>query len=500
MSDTAWFVRDRGHLRGPFSVEQLFQQHRRGQLARFQDISQDRLTWVKAASVIDEFSPQPAASTKSGFTPPLPIQNASISQEGVAFESQPSWSPVPVDTSLLTNGTQPKSPRRLMRVAAIAVPCVLIVAGLAFVLYLNSRNPSGSQPFSYAAITEPATIRSTPNPPVRSPRLRVAAITEPATISSTLDDNEISRAVGLVVIGIEYKKPDGTHGDMLLSTGSCFAVSEDGALVTNRHVVEFFDQMSNADELDERKLLYVRSLVKGNEDLRAIVERNVEKLEPAKQPDAREPAKRPDAREELLKSLSSGMKYTKFEPRIWVFFMGKNGRPEKRVAQLVHLCDESEYDMAVLKVERPKGDSKPFPFFRISANDKHMKRGEEVVALGFPGVTRDPVSVDERLEESLRQRFSSRVESIFKDRDFNYLRNAGQVSLDFTEKTGRRWIQHNAAITHGNSGGPLVTTDGLVVGINTRGDQDGSTFQALSVVQLRAIIEENVKGAVFSDH
>jgi S1-C subfamily serine protease len=451
MSEVSWFVRDKERVRGPFSQEQLMKLHQRGQLARFHDISTDRKNWVKAATLLDPIAREPhPADPQPSPSRPSPSQEVPTAQATTPEQ----WPQAP-EVTLAGDRPRAKTPRSRWAIA-VAAPCVLISIGL---MFLALRDAKSVLPTSFA---------------------------EGSAIQSLEDDDKVAGAVGLVVVGIEQRMPDGTHGDIPISTGTCFVVSEDGTLVTNRHVVEFHDQMSNAQDIDQRKLVYVKKLLENDQ----TVERGLEKV-PAD--------KRGERREEIMKTLSAGLKYSKFDPKIWVFLMGKNNRPDKYVAEVEYLCDKTEFDIAILKIKRAAGDTGRFPAFRISENEKAPKKGDTVVALGFPGVTRDAVSVEEGAEERLRKARASRVESLFKDRDFLYVRTEGKVTQIFSDKaSGCRWIQHNADITHGNSGGPLVAPQGLVVGVNTRGDNDGATYRAISAPQLKGILEKYASGASFS--
>lgn len=57
MPSELWYVRDRNRVTGPFSLEQLDALRRRGQLARFHQVSQDRQTWLSATTLTGLFTP-----------------------------------------------------------------------------------------------------------------------------------------------------------------------------------------------------------------------------------------------------------------------------------------------------------------------------------------------------------------------------------------------------------------------------------------------------------
>jgi len=59
-----------------------------------------------------------------------------------------------------------------------------------------------------------------------------------ALIRTLDDDAEIADAVGFVVCGYRITFPDGTKGEGSFGAGTAFAVSPDGELITNKHVVE----------------------------------------------------------------------------------------------------------------------------------------------------------------------------------------------------------------------------------------------------------------------
>ena len=101
---------------------------------------------------------------------------------------------------------------------------------------------------------------------------------------------------------------------------------------------------------------------------------------------------------------------------------------------------DKDTDLALLQLAAPAGGG-PLPHAVLGDSDK-LKEGDFVMAMGAPwGLSR---SVSMGIIACARR----------------FLPGASQYSL---------WLQTDASISPGNSGGPLVNTEGEVIGINTRG-------------------------------
>lgn len=95
------------------------------------------------------------------------------------------------------------------------------------------------------------------------------------------------------------------------------------------------------------------------------------------------------------------------------------------------VAKSSEHDVAAVKVER-----RNLPTVQLGSS-KSLRTGEEVAALGAPL----------GLEHSVTR---------------------GVVSNPRQEQDGKVYIQTDAALNPGNSGGPLINSSGLVVGMNAK--------------------------------
>ncbi|MGL6289473.1 MAG: PDZ domain-containing protein, partial [Silanimonas sp.] len=151
------------------------------------------------------------------------------------------------------------------------------------------------------------------------------------------------------------------------------------------------------------------------------------------------------------------------------------GDGREREATLVG--QDTAADLAVLKVQ---GIATPMPFARFADADD-LRPGETVLAMGAPW------GLSNSLSAGVVNNPRRLLVSLFED-EADY-----EDSLDADAPTGRyyAWIQHDAAIAPGNSGGPLVDLDGRIVGVNTRGMLFGGDLAfAIPADDVKAVVAE----------
>lgn len=499
MGDGGFWIRLRGRVTGPHTFDALTRMVRRGQLGRADEVSSDGVSWAAAGTFADLFPGGSCAGSQERLAPPtenrdkwfyvregktygpMPFKLLTKLAENQtllpsdqvwceggkrvnanqASELTPYFMPEPV-VSTRSSGTAPAEEpatddRTSHRLVVILSTVVILISGMTILLWILLANDHSDFSFSPPEISQkrpkvPVSTSSHPSlltpssglgtrplpeavpiPPelavVRPVALAPASST---SVTSLSDDVAVGDAVGFVVIGMHIESESGIVLEIPVASGSCFAISPKGFLLTNNHVVR--------DYIDARN----------------------------------DPSLRQLARQYMLRTL---------DPMVWVFFKGN-----KHTAELVH--DSKTYDMAILKVNRPRGS-----FLALSARPE-IQRGTEAIALGFPGVARTPLSVAERIQDI--QQSAAHVADVkekFKLRDFEFTLTKGIVSRLVTETEGGKWIQHEAVIRPGNSGGPLVGTNALVIGINTRVQAEtgvAQTNMASEISQMRAEIDRYV--------
>ncbi|HNO76931.1 MAG TPA: trypsin-like peptidase domain-containing protein [Phycisphaerae bacterium] len=221
-----------------------------------------------------------------------------------------------------------------------------------------------------------------------------------------LDFERIRENVGLVVVSAKYTYLDGHSVTHAIGTGSCFAVSADGYLLTNRHVTEARHDVPN--ELIENDTLFGR--------------RDHWKIKVCFGPDESE----------------------HFEAKL--------------------VFESPYFDVAVLKIDHT--------FSNYLKRAKGWAAGDDVYAAGFPGAVSDAMAA-KNISEIVR---NAVAELAKPDADISMMKLT-EAAYDVTVTRGvisatrsiegQNHIQTDAAVTPGNSGGPLLTRDCEVVGINT---------------------------------
>jgi serine protease Do len=111
---------------------------------------------------------------------------------------------------------------------------------------------------------------------------------------------------------------------------------------------------------------------------------------------------------------------------------------EKQIVDVLYL--DSKFDLAFLK--SPVKHS--MPYSEITSTE-HLDEGESVIAVGHPF-------------------------------DLKYTATQGIISSLLHHEDDIRYIQHDAALNPGNSGGPLVDSKGHIIGINTFIIQNGNSI------------------------
>lgn len=174
-----------------------------------------------------------------------------------------------------------------------------------------------------------------------------------------------------------------------------------------------------------------------------------------------------------------------------VYYQDNSGNTYKKVigatsCQLRVYYDEDDYDVAYVDCY---GDSDKVDLAVLTIREATDKRhplqisvptsdmvGDTVYTVGFPGIA----------DNELTSASSYGIDDITV--------NTGTISRFGASDKGVEQIQMDAAISGGNSGGPLVTEDGAVIGANTAGISNNSGAQiyyALHASELVKFLDKN---------
>lgn len=134
--------------------------------------------------------------------------------------------------------------------------------------------------------------------------------------------------------------------------------------------------------------------------------------------------------------------------------------------------ERNKVDLALLRIKTPTPKRQAAP---LMVPDDEKLRGEMVFAYGFPGASDNY--------------FSSGTDTYEQP-----TMTSGVYNQIVNDNKGVERISSDAKINHGNSGGPLCTEDGYVIGVNTNGFQEDSSdmrYYAVSTSHVIDMLDEN---------
>jgi hypothetical protein len=223
--------------------------------------------------------------------------------------------------------------------------------------------------------------------------------------------NEATRSLDPIVIG---------------GGGTGFIINSEGYLITNGHVVDDVAEKDKPGRMDDiirrlRRRFLERYVYGGAAPDQATLQRDLEQY--------RQVVRFPRLEFSVDVALPN-----------WKFYRAEIKRYSPPIAG-------GGKDIAILKIE-----AKNLPTVRLGDSDK-VQEQDPVVVVGYPGVAQfNPlVSRESALSPSI---------------------TSGHISSMKFDWKGTPVIQTDAAITHGNSGGPAFNRDGDVIGVATFGSSD----------------------------
>ena len=149
-------------------------------------------------------------------------------------------------------------------------------------------------------------------------------------------------------------------------------------------------------------------------------------------------------------AISQQTEYTKIKTKVRVV-LKRDSYIDATIVQ-----SSSEADLAILKLEQPIFNRAPI----VLDASREPQSTEKVYALGFPGIVQ-----------------AYQDDQIYTSDDVTVTDGTVSKVAVSSAITGSpiTYINHSAAISEGNSGGPLLNEDGAVIGVNDWGAGTGQT-------------------------
>lgn len=339
------------------------------------------------------------------------------------------------------------SPQRRFAVALFVVGLVCTLVVPAFAGKTTDRDVSEvfdvAKPATVMVLAVYQAVISVPAdasiPPDRTARLQRQIIARVRSGEVAYNQQAITQAaldeiIANIVYYLEPSAERETHERGMQGQGSGFFVTPDGYAVTNAHVVS-----ANMDELKRQFVVSV---------LQDLVAKAVKEIK-ASMPGSLSAATIERLQNAAVKWYIRYMQFDRLTTEYYVLtgvaVPGRGAVQKGMKAELVTKGDmEQSKDVAILKVE-----GKNLPTLPIG-DDATLRTGDPILCVGYPAAATFMPWADE----------SATTEATCTQ---------GTMSARKTWSGGVTVLQTDAAITHGNSGGPALDENGKVIGLTTWG-------------------------------
>jgi S1-C subfamily serine protease len=240
-----WYVHRRGKTVGPISHTQLLEYYANGRLLATDLASVDGTTWLPLTQAIQS---QPIQAKQADDLADHLADHLPQAEPVHHRQPKPYRSPL-VEANPDEPANEPTARPAAKYWPVIVGSSAAVIAALLLLLtvvivYTGNRPPQADaagptpspNPAKPAANDSPAKPAAEQRP--LGQRHQVPHNDEPELVIRSLqDEDNIAKAVGLVVCGIQGRRFDGQLAQLPISTGTCFAISPDGHLLTNAHVI-----------------------------------------------------------------------------------------------------------------------------------------------------------------------------------------------------------------------------------------------------------------------
>ena len=179
---------------------------------------------------------------------------------------------------------------------------------------------------------------------------------------------------------------------------------------------------------------------------------------------------------------NNAFKYAKVENvTVWVLIDGE----AYKINYSENVVLSQIADLAILKLDKPLSSRSA----AVLGSADGLQVTDKVYALGYPGSADvediNNTMLGSTIEEKLTKLITSGVDNVSV--------TMGNVVKTNVVTGGIAHIQHDADISYGSSGGPLVTADGNVVGINSWSYSEGAAISnyAIETENVKTFLKQN---------